>query len=260
MSNFPFMDEPEERDLSDAIRRAAQKPLPKRFYKKAESVYEEGRYVLKLDGRTARTPARNALAVAEEKLGAALADEWNGQGEFIDPAGMPFSRMANSAIDAVADRREDVIDDLVRYAGTDLVFYRSEGPERLVQAQNASWNPIMDWCQRELGVRFSLAEGLIHVEQPADALAAVRAAIAGNASPFALAALHVMTTLAGSILIPLAHVGGFLDPGQAWNAAHVDELYQESVWGTDEEALFRRQAREKDFHAASSLFLMISAN
>ncbi|MDF2974810.1 MAG: ATPase, partial [Microvirga sp.] len=78
-------------------------------------------------------------------------------------------------------------------------------------------------------------------------------------SPFALAALHVMTTLSGSVLIALAHAAGQLDTDQAWAAAHVDELYQESVWGEDYEAMERRRRREADFRAASLVYRLAQA-
>jgi chaperone required for assembly of F1-ATPase len=69
-----------------------------------------------------------------------------------------------------------------------------------------------------------------------------------------LAALHVMTTLSGSVLIALAHAAQQLDVDQAWAAAHVDELFQESVWGQDYEAMERRHRREADFKAASRVY------
>jgi chaperone required for assembly of F1-ATPase len=63
-----------------------------------------------------------------------------------------------------------------------------------------------------------------------------------------------MTTLSGSVLIALAHAAQQLDADQAWAAAHVDELYQESVWGQDHEAMERRRRREADFKAASAVY------
>jgi chaperone required for assembly of F1-ATPase len=92
------------------------------------------------------------------------------------------------------------------------------------------------------------------VTQPDEAVAAVRGAIEQVRSPFALAALHVMTTLSGSVLIALAHAAQHMDVDQAWAAAHVDELYQESVWGEDHEAMERRRRREADFKAASAVY------
>jgi chaperone required for assembly of F1-ATPase len=239
---------------------AGMKPgLPKRFYKDAGVEEREGLHFLTLDGRTAKTPTRQALAVPFRGLAEALAAEWAAQGEEIDPSTMPITRIVNSAIDGVGARRAEVIDDLVRYAGSDLTCYRADGPERLTQAQNAAWNPVIDWAKAALGARFVLTEGVMHVAQPEEAIAAIRRAIERNESPFALAALHVMTTLSGSVLIALAHAAQRLDADAAWAVAHVDELYQESVWGEDYEAMERRRRREAEFKAASRIFRLTAA-
>ncbi len=258
MSRFPFDDLPgEERNLDEIVRRAAQKPLPKRFYKTAAAVEAEGGFALQLDGRAARTPARHILVLPTPTFAAHVVAEWNGQKEHIDPNMMPFTRIANSAIDGVTTKRGEVLDDLVRYAGTDMIFYRAEGPERLVAEQQRDWDPILDWARVVLDAPFVCTAGVMHREQPPAAVAAVRTIIEKTLSPFALAALHVMTTLSGSVLIPLAYVHGLIGAEAAWAAAHVDELFQESIWGIDEEATQRRVARRRDFMAASEIFLSL---
>jgi chaperone required for assembly of F1-ATPase len=188
-----------------------------------------------------------------------MAEEWNRQSDEIDPTTMPVTRLVNSAIDGVAPRRDHVVEDLARYAGSDLICYRAGEPARLVEVQNAAWNPVLDWARETRGARFALAEGVMHVTQPEEAMAAVRAALEQIRSPFALAALHVMTTLTGSVLIALAHAAGQLDAEEAWNAAHVDERFQESVWGDDQEAMERRRSREADFKAASTVYRLAGA-
>jgi chaperone required for assembly of F1-ATPase len=239
---------------------AGMKPtLPKRFYKEAGVEERDGLFHLTLDGRTAKTPSKQALAVPTRGLAEAMAREWAAQEAEIDPATMPITRLVNSAIDGVAQRQVEVVDDLVRYAGSDLVHYRSSEPERLAHAQDEAWNPVLDWARDEHGARFLLAEGVMHVTQPEEAVAAVRGVIERIDSPFALAALHVMTTLSGSVLIALAHAEGPLDVDQAWAAAHVDELFQESVWGEDHEAMERRRKREADFRAASEVYRLTTA-
>lgn len=237
---------------------AGMKPtLPKRFYKEAGVEERGGLFHLTLDGRTAKTPGKQPLAVPSRGLADALAKEWAEQGEEIDPSVMPITRIVNSAIDGVAQRQAEVVDDLARYAGSDLIYYRVSEPARLVQSQDAAWNPILDWAKATHGARFTLAEGVMHVTQPEEAVAAIRTALERVDSPFALAALHVMTTLSGSVLIALAHAAKELDVDQAWAAAHVDELYQESVWGEDHEAMERRRRRESDFKAASLVYRLI---
>ena len=234
---------------------AGMKPtLPKRFYKEAGVEERDGLFLLTLDGRTARTPGKQALAVPTRGLAEALAEEWQGQGAEIDPSTMPITRIVNSAIDGVTPRQAEVVDDLVRYAGSDLVYYRAGEPERLARSQDEAWSPVLDWAREVHGARFTLGEGVMHVAQPEEAIAAIRGAIERIRSPFALAALHVMTTLSGSVLIALAHAAQRMDMDQAWAAAHVDELYQESVWGEDYEAMERRRRREGDFRAASTVY------
>jgi chaperone required for assembly of F1-ATPase len=239
---------------------AGMKPtLPNRFYKEAGVEERDGLFHLTLDGRTAKTPSKKALAVPSRGLAEALAEEWQGQGDQIDPSTMPVTRIVNSAIDGVAPRMAEVVDDLVRYAGSDLVYYRAGEPERLARSQDAAWSPVLDWARNAHGARFTLGEGVMHVAQPEEAVAAIRRAIEQIDSPFALAALHVMTTLSGSVLIALAHAARQLDADQAWAAAHVDELYQEGVWGEDYEAMERRRRREADFRAASLVFQLTQA-
>ncbi len=55
--------------------------------------------------------------------------------DFVDPARMPLTRLANAAIDAVADNRDAVIEEVAKYLGSDLVCYRAEAPAGLVERQ-----------------------------------------------------------------------------------------------------------------------------
>ncbi len=248
---FPSAEEP---DPMRAAHAAMKNPLPKRFYKEAGVEEREGIFHLALDGRHARTPARHPLAFPTRALAEAVAAEWGRQGETIDPSTMPVTRIVNSAIDGVSTRQAEVVEDIAKYAGSDLTCYRAGEPRRLVQEQGAAWDPVIGWAKDSLGARFVLAEGVMHVTQPEQALEAVRERVQRIRSPFALAALHVMTTLTGSVLIALAHVEGRLDADAAWAAAHTDERYQESVWGGDAEAQGRRQVRETEFKAASQVY------
>jgi len=252
---FPSENEPNPMRAAQA----GMKPtLPKRFYKETGIEERNGRYFLTLDGRTAKTPNRQDLAVPSRGLAEALAGEWARQGDELDPSTMPFTRIVNSAIDGVASRQAEVVEDLVRYAGSDLTYYRAGEPERLARAQDEAWNPVLAWARDAHGARFNLAEGVMHVAQPEEAVSAIRSAIEQVTSPFALAALHVMTTLTGSVLIALAHASRQIDEDQAWAAAHVDETYQESLWGEDYEAMERRRRREADFRAASAVYRLTS--
>ena len=233
----------------------AQKPvLPKRFYKRAEAVPAEEGFAIALDGRHARTPARAPLALPTEALGAAVAAEWEAQGETIDPTTMPLTRLANVAIDGVSREIEAVAAEIVKYAGSDLVCYRAERPERLVAKQTHHWDPVLAFARENLGARFTLAEGVMFVGQPDEALEAVARAVPRET--FALTSLSVLTTLTGSALIALALQEGALDVDAAWAAANVDEDWNEELWGYDSEAAARKAIREVEMRAAAQMMVL----
>jgi chaperone required for assembly of F1-ATPase len=254
-----FTAEPD--DPVTASRRNMRPSLRKRFYDQVSVEQDESGYVLHLDGRPVRTPARRPLSTPTHVLAEALAAEWRAQREFIDPAAMPLTRLANSVIDAVAQTLAPVAAEVEKYLGTDLVFYRVESPEGLVSAQSAAWDPVLDWAREALGARFICSAGLTFVPQPEAALNAAAATIPRDVSNsrdlWRLGAVHVLTTLSGSALIALAVLHGRLSSEQAWAAAHVDEDWNMKTWGRDEQALARRAARFAELQAAATVLELL---
>ena len=86
----------------------------------------------------------------------------------------------------------------------------------------------------------------------------MRAAVERTAEPIALAALHVCTTLTGSCLIALMAAEGALEGEEAWHASIVDEKWNASLWGWDEEAERRLATRREEFLAAHALVRALS--
>ena len=251
-----WLGEPGDEARPDPMRSArtgAKPALPRRFYKETGFAPAEGGFRLTLDGRSANTPARNPLTLPSQALAEALAAEWAAQETEINPATMPLTRLANTAIDGVRPRMEAVADDLCAYAQTDLLAYRAAEPDRLVTAQGQAWDPVLDWAYETFGARLILSEGVMHVTQPPQAVQALSDAVRRVDDPFKLAALHTLTTLTGSLILALAVLRGRLDPAEAWAAAHVDETYQAAVWGRDEEAEARLAVRRAEFEAAAKV-------
>jgi chaperone required for assembly of F1-ATPase len=238
-------------DPEEAVRRNAGGPRRKRFYATAGVVEAADGFAITLDGRPIRTPSGRQVVAPRRQIAEAIAAEWEGQREAIDPLTMPLTRFANSVVDAVVDRVEAVSDDVAKYFGSDLLFYRAGHPDALVAREATHWDPVLFWAADALGAHFILAEGIVHVRQPDSAVAAARAAL--PADPWSIAALHVITTLTGSALLALALVHGLLDQDQVWAAAHVDEDWNIEKWGADEEVAARRAARLVDFRAAASI-------
>jgi chaperone required for assembly of F1-ATPase len=252
--------------MSEEIRfdpiRLAQKnmraPEIRRFYALSDVCEVEGGWALRLDGRVARTPAKARLIAPRRAITEGIAEEWAGQGEVILPATMPLTRLANSAIDGVARQLDATRAEIARYAGADLMYYRADQPEALAARQAAVFDPVLAWATQAFGARFVLSAGLTHVAQPEHTLAAARAAVEGFADPFAVAALHGLASLSGSLWLALAVARGAIEAEAAWRAARVDEDFQIEKWGEDEEATARRAARWKEFAAAARVARVIN--
>ncbi len=248
---------------ADPVRRAQaamRTPLPKRFYKEAMVTAGGAGHAVKLDGKPVRTPGRNLLELPTRSAADLVAGEFAAQDEVIDPMTMPVLRLANTAIDGVASDPQAVLEDILRFASSDLVCYRAEGPDGLVRRESEAWDPILDWARSALGARFYLAEGVMHVEQPREAIAAVGLHLRQRAEPMRLAALHVMTSLTGSALLAIAVEARAITAGEAWKAAHVDEDWNIYQWGEDAEAAARRAMRERDMMGAARLIEALDAD
>jgi chaperone required for assembly of F1-ATPase len=225
----------------------------KRFYKEVAITSEGG---ILLDGRPVRTPARAPLILPNSQLAEAVAAEWREQGEEIDPRSMPFTGLSNAAIDRVAPDPLAFGDGLARYAETELLCYRAADPPELVSRQDAAWNPILDWAQQRYDVHFMLVTGIMHQPQSEGMQKRLAEAVAAL-EPFALAAFNPLVTISGSLVIPLAYAEGHLEADAAFDAAHLDELWQEEQWGADDLALTARNVRRADFLAAAQFLKLL---
>ena len=229
----------------------------KRFWKSAEAVREGGGWTVELDGRPLKSPMREALVVPTEALARAIADEWNGVEDRIDPRSMPLTGLANAAIDRVRPDTVAFAAGLAIYAEADLTCYRAERPRQLVERQKQSWDSLLGWARRRFDVDFRVTNGLVHVEQHEATVARLSQAVAA-VDEFRLAGLSPLVTIGGSLLAALALFEGEVSAEDAWNAVTIDERWQLEQWGADAEAEQRLENRRRDFLAAARFLELLS--
>lgn len=207
----------------------------RRFWKAASVRACEGGWEILLDDRPLRTPGKLPLIVPTRALAEAIAAEWDAQADVIDPHKMPLTRAANSAIERVTPQFDAVADMLAEYGATDLLSYRAEGPEELVRAQAAGWDPLVDWAATALEAPLRITHGVLPVEQADASLLKLRAEV-GGLDAFGLTALHDLVTLPGSLILGLAVLRDRLSVEDAYTLARIDEEFQSNRWGRDEDA------------------------
>jgi chaperone required for assembly of F1-ATPase len=232
----------------------------KRFYKtvSVEALETGVGFVVTLDGRQRKTPVRAVMAAPTRALAEAIAVEWQSQGDEIDPKAMPLNQLLNTAIDRVTSERVNIIDEMVRYAGSDMLCYRAGHPEDLVKRQADTWDPYLKWLDEQYQAPMQTTSGIIHVEQARDSLDNLRKQIE-TFDIFALTVLHALTTGLGSFGLGFAYVVGFQDFASIWDASRVDEDYQIEQWGEDSDAQKVTEKLKRDLETAVRFFELIAA-
>ena len=223
----------------------------KRFYKDVTVEKAVGGFRFLLDGKPVQTPARRPLLLPTEPLTEAIADEWRDQDEEMRPAAMPLTRLVNTVLDGVQATRPDVIAAILRFGENDLLSYRVETPVELA-ARQLDWNVLLDWTAERHDAKLAITSGIQHVEQSAETLAAFRRAVETR-DDFELAALHVLASITGSLVLGLAVLDGRLSAQEAFALSRLDESYQAEKWGRDHEAEERAARLAGEMEQAAEL-------
>lgn len=223
-----------------ALRDADKLTRIKRFYRKAAAGPAVGGYGVLLDGRAAKTPEGRPLTAPAEALARLLADEWGAQGEFIDFAAMPATRLAWTAIDRSADAAAALAAEVARYASTDTLSYPEESGGLAVR-QAALWTPWRDWAAGELELRLEVAGGSLHHAQQPETMELARV-LAFGLEPFTLTGLAFAAALYGSAVLAFAVQRRVLDGVEAFELSRLEEAFQAEQWGLDLEAEARTDA------------------
>jgi chaperone required for assembly of F1-ATPase len=229
----------------------------KRFWKQAQVIEADGGFGVALDGKPIKTPGRIDLAVPTRALADAIAAEWQDCGEMLDPRAMPLTGLANAAIERVVADPKAFAAGLARYAESDLLCYRAEGPAPLVQRQAESWDALLAWARRRYDVDFATCAGVMHVAQPAETLRKLGHAVA-SLDNFRLAGLSPLVTIGGSLVAGLAVLEEMMPAEDAWEAVSLDDRWQLEQWGDDPEGRAALDARRRDFLAAARFLELLS--
>jgi len=233
-------------------------PSRRRFWSRASVAEGRDGFVILLDTRPLNTPSQRPLEVRTAACARGIADEWDALDDRIEPARLPLTRAANTAVDRVAPQRSAVVDALADYGGSDLLCYRAEAPGELVRRQAAAWDPWLAWSRDELGAPLTAVVGVMHRPQPPASLDVLHREVDAH-DAFALTALHELVTVSGSLVLGLAVSRGALAAADAWPLSRVDETWQAEQWGVDAEAEAAADARRRDFLRAEALLRLLHA-
>jgi chaperone required for assembly of F1-ATPase len=208
--------------------------MAKRFFELAEIVERPDGFGVRLDAYELKTPAKKIIHTPTAALARLIAQEWNAQGDEIEPATMPVMRLVCTAMDRVALDPQATAEAFAAYGMSDLLFYRAPHPAHLVAQQGAAWDPILDWARKRVDMSFHSTQSILPIAQPEVNLQ--RFAQVASGDVFRLTGLAHSAALMGSAILALALDEAHITPEQAFDLAFFDDLFQIEEWGEDEEA------------------------
>jgi chaperone required for assembly of F1-ATPase len=210
------------------------KPKTKRFYKSVSLKDVETGWGVYLDDHLLKTPGKLSLIAQSKAHADLIASEWDAQDTIIKPHLMPVTRLYKVALERTPENRDALIAEVKKYAGTDLLCYRTEFPRVLAERQAAAWDDWLEWAHG-IGIELKTAIGINAVEQPPEALESV-GNIASKFDDLKLTLLAHLNAVYGSAILALAVVKGELPADKAYDLSRLDFEFQAERWGEDEEA------------------------
>lgn len=216
----------------------------KRFFTQATA---ENNAVL-LDGKAVQTPARRPLMLPNAALAEAVAAEWNALSDTIDKNKLPLTGMASLALDIAAPRRDELLEELLEYGETDLLFYRSE-EEALAKTQQVSWQPWINHAQVAFETRYMVTDGIMPVSQPS-ANRFKHTAQLETLDAWQLALLAAVVKPTTSLILGWFFLRGKIDAAELFTLSRLEEAHNIAQWGEDDEAKQKAESIRADLQVA----------
>jgi len=248
-----------EAHIEDGYGRAQKhqkQQLPKRFYKQVSVEARDGKFAVLLDGKNIKTPGKVNVAVPCEELANLMVKEWDAQDKEIDPATMPLTRLVNTIVERGDETLGAVKAEIVKFAGNDLLVYRAESQQELVDQQTKFWGGALEAFSKRYDVSFNVITGVMHQDQPAEVQVRVGEIIAPY-DEFVAFSIMSITSITGSAILGVGLNEGLFTPEQVLETAYVDEDYQAQQWGEDAEATRMRAFKRQDFDAAVTVLNLV---
>ena len=217
----------------------------KKFF--TEATVDQG--TILLDGKQLTTPAKNTVILPNAELAQAVANEWNAQGESIDKNALPLTGMASLALDIALPRREELLEELLEYGETDLLFYHSDEAE-LAKQQHVQWQPWINRAQVAFNTRYETTDNVMPIAQPSENKTKHAAKLEGL-DHWKLALLAAVMKPTTSLLLGWFYLENELNDAELFTLSQLEEAHNAAKWGEDAETREKSESVRQDLATAT---------
>ena len=197
-------------------------------------------YEILLDKNVLKTPLQKDLIIQNSKIAEEIYKEWNQDTNILDTDAMIFYGIISTSIDKISNDRILYINDILDFVDTDLICYRAEGPNDLVQWQSKNWDPILLKVEKYINNKIDVFKGIMPLKQNKGIKFKITKFLT-KFSDLEIIALHKITNITGSIFLSLCILNNDIIKEKVFELSHLDELWQAENWGYEEEASKNRE-------------------
>ena len=135
--------------------------------------------------------------------------------------------------------KDKYLNDIFKYFNTDLICYRAEKPQDLVNLQNKYWDPVLIKLN-SMGLKFKSFYGVMPKKQLSITIKKFKKELQ-QLGDIELACLFKLTQTLGSVLLSYSLLKNQFNCKFIFECSVLDEKWQSKQWGEVEESLERFQ-------------------
>tara|TARA_B100000686_G_scaffold65099_1_gene69967 strand:+ start:783 stop:1481 length:699 start_codon:yes stop_codon:yes gene_type:complete len=199
---------------------------------------QKGKYLLNINNKSLKTPDGNIIELPSMKLAKILLKDYESSFKSKPLNIVRPIKITNTAIDKIKPNNIFYINEITDNLNNDMICYFANSPVELVDLQNKEWLPLINYMESSYNIELIYTSKLFSINQKPDSLLKLKN-ILNEINIFKLSALYTLSQITKSIIISLALVNNKISAKKAFENSNLEELYQISKWGKDEEAFDR---------------------
>ena len=206
---------------------------------------KKGKYLLSINNKSLKTPYGNIIELPSVKLAKILLKDYESSFKSKPLNIVRPIKITNTAIDKIKPNNIFYINEITDNLNNDMICYFANSPVELVDLQNKDWLPLINYMKSSYNIELIYTSKLFSINQKPDSLLKLKN-ILNEINIFKLSAIYTLSQITKSIIISLALVNNKISAKKAFENSNLEELYQISKWGKDEEAFDRLNAIKVD--------------
>ena len=206
---------------------------------------KKGKYLLNINNKSLKTPDGNIIELPSMKLAKILLKDYESSFKSKPLNIVRPIKITNTAIDKIKPNNIFYINEITDNLNNDMICYFANSPVELVDLQNKEWLPLINYMESSYNIELIYTSKLFSINQKPDSLLKLKN-ILNEINIFKLSAIYTLSQITKSIIISLALVNNKISAKKAFENSNLEELYQISKWGKDEEAFDRLNAIKVD--------------